>query len=369
MRLGLLFLAIAGCAVAPACSSGDFAVAPSTVKDGGGEDSSSDSPLVQDAGPDAPDPCAPVPGEARYCVHLTVESDHPGYDESSGAKSLGIDGQGIVYVNLYNTPPLDPVTNVRATPIATIRYPPSSDVGAEAAVATAFPLTLTGKAVPDTYYVDAEYQDNTSADRGATTQLAGDFILVPQVKDGALEYPQETLAVGTTKTFDVALRAVRRVDATVGVTPGLHAQALANAAIHGDGFVFFLLYDGDLSGGTSTATFVDESFNFNCIDLQPAGAAPILDVSFPIHVNGRHKVLAVLDDYPSTVKSKDFPRGSILSVTGSKVADKVPVIDPGTTSWVSSVDLRFASVPNPYTTSDAPADDALPYHCPGSTGK
>src|SRR5438067_10372106 len=100
MRFSFAIASLVAVACSFSCSSANFDVASG---DGGKTDSGGDGGV---------DPCAPIDGIAKFCVTVTPTS-HPGYDSSTGATSLGLDGMGTLQLLLYSQ---DPVANPKTTP-------------------------------------------------------------------------------------------------------------------------------------------------------------------------------------------------------------------------------------------------------------
>lgn len=342
-------------AVASGCTSANFNVAPGGGGDGG-DSAISGGDVLDDTPPaETPvDPCAPVAGVAKFCVKIAGAAAHPGYDSTSNADKLGVDGRGVVKVYLFSSDP--GLKTPGLLPAATITYPSSGEISIDKDV----PLTIDDAAPEGTYWFFVTFQDST-APRGSGAEVAspGDFILVPTVEGEKEVFPQVTLTKGTTQSTDIPLlRPVRRVDADVVVGTKLHLDASANPNIHGDGPMQFLLYDGDLSGGFKTANFVDIAYSKDCINVNPK-VAPTVPVSFGVAVDGSHKLFAALFDY-AIPSSADYPgKGTMYTAA---VGTEVPFINIGTTTWTTPVLVKLVA-DDAYGPTDTTPKEVPPFIC------
>jgi hypothetical protein len=343
------------------CSSADFAV---SGDDGGG--TGNDSSATDDTGGTGTeggadtvvDPCAPEMGIAKFCVDVSLEhKDHPGYDATSGAGPLGIDGKGIVYVALYDKDPAaDLMGGPAPTPKAVLQYPPAEHVTDEADIDKSLPLTLTGRAPAGTYWVITQFADS-KAKRGVGEAgvLPGDFVIVPSVDATTrrTEYPKLTLTDGTTGRSEQKLRPYRRVDVDLGAGPDVASQAMTNPTIHGDGPVLFAIYDGDFNAKPSP-NILSVSL-WPCAALKPSNNPPIrASASFGTTVDGEHNLFAVLFDYKTDIKATT--QGNIYTQTVSGMLAPIPKVNISSTSWVSSTKTDVTAIYYPYDASAAVSD-------------
>ncbi len=352
-----------------ACSSSDFAVAPSdSASDGGGAGDSS-APGNDAAIDTAPaDPCAPEDGVAKFCVDVALErEEHPSYDASSGATGLGIDGNGIVYAYLYAKDP-GASTGPKPSPVALLQYPPPEKIGQEVNVDTGLPLTLTGQAPPGEYWIVAGFQDNKTRPRTAEIPaLAGDFVVVPgATREGNAIYPKMRLELGKTARAVAKLKPYREVSVSVRLTLGLNTEAgKPGSTIHGDGPILFAVYDGELSTDPSTATVLSADIR-PCIDTMAGSISPGAKTVFGTTVDGEHKLLAALFDYQLPTEQdgpNPFPGvGTLLSPLVSSATLPIPKVNISSSSWVSTAEVSLDSVPFP-SASTAPD----PFTCPPKT--
>jgi hypothetical protein len=345
---------------ATACSSADFAV---SGEDSGG--TGSDSIATDDTGSSSTesgvdayvDPCAPEPGIAKFCVDVKLEhSDHPGYDATSGAASLGIDGKGIVYVSLFDKDPAsDPMGGAAPVPKAVLQYPPAEHVDERADIDKSLPLTLAGRAAPGTYWVITQFADSEAKrGMGEAAVLPGDFVIVPNVNTTTrkTEYPKLTLTTGETGRVEQKLRPYRRVDVDMGVTGEFAGKAMTNTSIHGDGPVLFAIYDGDFNAKTPTILSLA---TFPCVAIHPAKIPPDrTPATFGTTVDGEHNLFAMLFDY--TIDTKPTTYGNIYTQTMSGGVTPIPKVNISATSWVSSAKADFATEYFAYDAATAPTD-------------
>lgn len=345
-----------------ACSSSDFAVAPSDPAGsdaGSGDDTSTtnDAPPGLDTAP--PDPCAPVEGVAKFCVDVQLErKEHPSYDAASGANALGIDGNGIVFAYLYAKDP-GLATGSKATPVALLQYPPPEKIGEEVNVDGGLPLTLAGQAPPGEYWVVAGFQDNKTAPRTSEAPvLPGDFVIVPGVtKEGNALYPKMSLQVGKTARAVAKLKPYREVAAKVRLSLKLNTEAAKpGSTIHGDGPIMFAVYDGDYSAKPSTATLLSTDIR-PCIKTNAGVAVPEpVTVKFGTTVDGEHNLLAALFDYnlPSDSSGPNpFPGvGTMMSQIYPGATPAIPRVNISSSSWVSSAEVLLDIVPFPAASGD-----------------
>lgn len=319
-----------------ACSSSNFEVSEqpdSAVQDSEqpGGDTASDS---SDA---TPDKCAPEDGKAKFCIEVKLaRPEHPPYDASSGAASLGLDGKGKVFIALYSKDlAVGPGSAVK--PDAVITYPPDTEVGAEISVDKDLPTTIVGSAPAGTYNVLGVFQDNLKAARGDGNKgvLPGDFVIVPSVRDHGLVYPKMNLSLGTTQKVTIELRPWRRVTINVGVSDGLATTAKASPTVHGDGPMLLGLFDGadPISDSTAWLTLDDAPCVSTSIQTLPSVKA----VNFGSTIDGGHNLFLALFDYTAT----PFPgRGTLVS----KLSGPYPRIEISPDAWTASASADLSSI-------------------------
>lgn len=323
------------------CTSSDFQVAETDANSTGDTGSSTES------GADvAPGPCDPEPDKAKYCIEVKLaRPDHPPYTTESGAVGLGIDGTGRVILALWDKdlaslPPGSP------TPEPKVITPYPSATG-EINIDKDFPITISGSDVPGKYTMAAAFLDNLLATRGSGDTLAGDFVVLPTVNEGKLNFPQLTLSLGTVQKATLELRPARRVSVTLGFSTDFVTYAKTQPTIHGDGPTMFGLFDGEL--GASTA-FLNLDFG-PCIatNIQTVPTAKV--INFTTTVEGDHNAFAALFDYAST---PSFPgKGTLISTQTAPY----PRVSIKSDSWTASatIDLTSAYL-GAYPASSAPED-------------
>jgi hypothetical protein len=331
MRFSFAFASLAAVCVAcvASCSSANFTVAPSG--DGG----------THDSGDGGADPCAPVDGIAKFCITVNPTA-HPGYDSSTGASSLGLDGKGMLQLLLFSQDPAQHKT----TPTI-ITYPPGESP-AEVDIDQDFPITIAAPVtVPGTYWFVAVFEDDTTTTRDVTladSSLPGDFETVPSF-DASFNFilPQATLTAGSTTPKTLDIDPVRQVVADVTPTLGLRTLKTGNSSIHGDGPMEFVLYDGAIDAPTVLGLAVSNK----CVKLfDPGPTGYPIRAPFNTFVTGHHSVLGVLFDYPVAAGAPFPSDGTILSPTKDTV-DKIPTVDIGS-AWSTEVEVALSQVPKPY---------------------
>ena len=328
-----------GCIAALSCTSANFNTAPA----GPGDDTGV-GPADTTGTDGATDPCAPIPGIAKFCINVAKVDAHPGYTAGSGFDALGLDGIGRLKVYLYNEDPGDP-TRKAVAPIVTIAYP-SGDGTLD--IDKDLPVAIASSAPEARYWFTVVFEDNDAATRPDTyAAVPGDFIVVPPVVDNKLVFPEVTLKQGETQSVPVSLKPIRQVTATVQASKALVALAKSTRPeIHGDGPMAFLIYKGDLG---ATATYIDLAYT-RCIDLGVKGLAETVPISFgTILSEGSYHVLGVLFDYdyPTPTGGKnDFPgKGSIVSPIADGPLEKVSVIDVVGARWLTTTNVDMVDVP------------------------
>lgn len=345
MRFAFASLAVA--ALGLGCSSGDISVAQADA----GADAARD-----DA---APGPCVEELGVAKFCVDVGLIAPRPNYDGASLAGPLGIDGKGVLYVYLYDKDP-SPATGDPArpgAPIATLRLPDPSKVGAEIALDKDVPTTLSGTAAPGTYWAVAVFQDNKTTTRPVDNGglLPGDFLQVPTITGRKADYPKLVLEEGKVAKLGVTLRPYRQVVANLS-TPTVsevHVKATANKTVHGDGPMIFLLYAGSVNVLDSSVQPLGIS-QVPCVALKPAEIAPPTpQVPFGTWAEGGLQVVGALVDYPGS----SFPTPGMITSDMSKP----PVVQISPSVWSTTVSLPMTTLLNPYAATSTVAD---PYVCP-----
>lgn len=328
------------------CSSSDFQVAGDATNDSGTTDDvigteTSGETSVDDTMPvdTKPDPCAADPDKAKFCIDVSVPSMRPSYPATE-AGELQIDGKGRVFVFFYDKDPLEGTVGSPAKVIASIQYPPESEVGAEIAVGD-LPITISGSvATPGTYTAIAFFADSKKTrGTGANGVLPGDFVTIATPTAAKFAYPKLTLAEGTTAKITMPMRAVRGVLLTVTPTAGLKKST----TVHGDGPVIFGLHD---DAELTSATKWEQLDNVGCVDLDIDKLAPrAQDVMFNTIATKTHNIFVAVIDYSATEPS--FPgRGSLISAQGGAL----PKLEIKPDSWrakanVDLVDVAFGAVP------------------------
>jgi hypothetical protein len=325
------------------CSSSDFSVNPNNTEDSstssetGDTDITTNDSTAMDSVPvdTKPDPCAPDPAKAKFCITVSKGADHPAYTTEEATR-LKLDGKGRVYVFVYDK---DPYEFKDAVPVATIPYPPDTDVGAEVNIDADFPLTIIGSvATPGTYTVVALFTDSTiMRTKGAGGVLAGDFVSIPTVTGMKLTYPTMALSIGKTATVPMALRPVRSVTMTLTPSAGLKDKG---PTVHGDGPVLFALTDDLALSGTTKWLHFETG---GCADVDIDAFAPrSQDVTFNTLVEGAHNVFAAIFDYSAT--DPGFPgRGTLISPQATGTLPKVDIKKENWTAKVSVplIDLAY----------------------------
>jgi hypothetical protein len=356
MKLGYaLLLAFAASSVA--CSSASFEVSGAPGDDSGTtlDDSATNGETATDT---AVDPCAPEDGVAKICVKIAIEGGHPPYDSASGAESLGIDGKGTFFVALFDKDPAIDLGGAAPTPVSLLQYPEVGSDKKEANIDGSVP-TLTGRVTkPGTYWVITQFADaKAMRGTGESAVLPGDFVIVPSVdaKTRKAAYPKVTLEAGSTGNVEQKLRAYRRVDVDLTTTAELRSSVAMNGNVHGDGPVFFAVFDGDISSPTLLSVGTAPCVNVHVHDIGGGTAK----ASFGTTVDGGHNLLAVLFDYKTDLNAD----GNFFTQTDPKATiHPVPKVNISATSWTSSTSAQFVSVPSPNAPSATITD---PFVCGG----
>lgn len=323
-----------------ACSSSDFEVGGGSPEDSSStSDSESDSQaagdgVVEDTTPvdTKPDPCAPDPSKAKFCITVAPEGEHGPYDSADGL-AYQIDGKGRVYIFVYDK---DPLESKSAVPIATIPYPPDSEVGAEVAIGTDFPLTIAGTvAKPGEYTVVALFADSKKPrTTGAGGIIPGDFVSLPTVSGMKLSYPKMTLNIGKTANITSPVRAVRGVTMTLTASPGLRDKG---PTVHGDGPVLFALTTDPEIAGTTKWTHFETG---GCVDLDIDAVAPRpQDITFNTVAVGSFSVFAAVFDYSAT--DPGFPGAGTLV---SQQSGAVPKVEVRKENWSAKVKVPLVGI-------------------------
>lgn len=343
LRSALLSLAcLAG------CSSSEFQVANDDAGDSAtiGSETATETALSETSVEETipvdtkPDPCAEDPSKAKFCIEVKLSGEHPGYGGGE-ATELRIDGKGRVYILLYDKDPLDATPASPAKIVASIPYPPDTDVGAQVSVDD-LPVTIPGTiAAPGSYTAVAFFADSTKMrGTGDTGILPGDFVTVPTAAGTTFSYPKLDVKLGKTVKVTMPIRAVRGVTLTLKPTAALKTKG---ATVHGDGPVLFGLHDGtDVTGSTAW----HQLNTVGCVDLDVDAFAPrSQDVTFNTVADTTHNIFAAIFDYSSTDPA--FPgQGTLVSAQSGALPKLVISKDLWTAkASVDLIDVAFGAVP------------------------
>ncbi len=323
-----------------ACGS-SFVTAP--AGDGGPDSGIGTDGAARDGGGGVDAASCPA---GSLCVHVAVATgsspDVPGYDATSGAGSLMLDGQGTVVVSVYTSDP--GAAGFSSPPAYEFHYPPGGKT--EIAIKD-LPVTVEGKLGPGTYWYAAAFEDNPAVRvTGIGGRLIGDYISVPALDSSdKASYPKVTLAPGAVAgtDVDISVKPVRVLNLTASASPELLVQASMNPAIHGDGPAVLVLYTGSI--GQPSAVYLDVAEE--CLTL-PLHLNMSTNATFPTTYVGTANVFGEILDYGTGGSTgTGLPPGTIYTS-----ASKPQSVNVEAGTWSSGGTITFDAVTPPPGGSD-----------------
>ena len=229
----------------------------------------------------------------NLCLTLELSKNRPAYDDASGAKALGLDGSGVLWVSIFVTDPTlgpDP-------PFSKTRVPDSGELRIED-----FPRMLSLDLAPSNYWITARWEDKGKLAPGNPyLRDVGDFVASNPTK--------VSLAVGATSQTRITLEAGRRIDLDVVADPRL-AVVYKDFQVNGDGVWYAEIFD---EGGAG----LFEGASGPCINLAPLFPTPPtvnlqIVTGFPV---GTHHIFFYVDDYDllSTATGTTLPSSTLAT--------------------------------------------------------